>query len=242
MVTVAIHQPNYLPWLGYFGKMPRCDVFVFLDHVALSQGASYTQRVEVMNGGGRAWLSLPVLRSGRAGQPIAETQMDARVPWARKHLATLRQQYGRHPAFGEVFPLLEELLPRPWGSLGELNVAVVTALAERLGVACRFVRSSELPVAGLGKSELLAAVAREVGGTAYLHGKGGAGYHDPEVFAAHGIELRPQAFAHPVYPQRGTAEFVPGLSVVDCLFNAGFAATQALLERAAVAAPAPAAA
>jgi hypothetical protein len=242
MTTVAIHQPNYLPWLGYLHKTLRSDVFVFLDHVPLSQGRSYTQRVQVMGPGGPAWLTVPVRKAGRSGQPIAATALDDTSGWARKHLATLRQQYGKHAAFGEVFPLLEDLLPRPWGSLGEMNVALVTALAHGLGAPCRFVRSAELPVAGLGKSELLAAITRAVGGTVYLHGKGGAGYQELDAFAGHGVELRAQAFGHPSYPQRGRAEFVPGLSVVDCLFNVGFAETRALLEQAAGAAPAPAAA
>lgn len=240
-MIVAIHQPNYFPWLGYFAKLPRCDVFVFLDHVPLSKG-SYTPRVQILSQGRPQWLSVPVRTGGHFGQGIDQAGFDERADWRRKHLRTLQLSYGRHPRFAEVFSRVEALLAPPAATLGELNERLVAGVAEGLGFRCRMVRSSGLDVAGLRSSELLAAIVRQVGGTRYLHGAGALKYHDTDVFQASGVEPVAQSFAHPVYPQAGSESFVPGLSVLDALFNLGFEGVAALLRPPAGAPPEAAAA
>jgi hypothetical protein len=239
-MIVAIHQPNYLPWLGYFHKAMSSGVFVFFDHVQLPQGRSYTQRVHILGPAAEpAWLTVPLMKRGRSGQAIMDAECDDTGGWRAKHLRTLQHAYGKHPFFTEVFPLLEELIGTPSGTLGEMNVRAVTAIAGRLGAACRFERSSRLELPDVQRSELLAAVARAVGGDEYLFGAGGAGYQEAELFARAGVRLRAQGFRHPAYPQKGTKEFLPGLSVVDALFNLGFDGTRALLEGVGVPPPAP---
>jgi hypothetical protein len=225
-VIVAIHQPNYLPWLGYFHKLAVADVLVLLDHVQLPQGRSYVQRVQVLCGGHPAWLTVPVHKRGRSGQRICDTEIDE-SGWGRRHLRTLEMAYGRHAAdlLGVVGPHLIE------GSacLADRNEALVRALAERLGLRARIVRSRDLDVGPLAGSALLAALVRAVGGDTYLHGRGGLNYQEAEVFEAAGVRLRDQAFTPPPYPQRGTSEHVAGLSIVDCVANLGFAGAAALL-------------
>lgn len=226
--VVAIHQPNYLPWLGYFHKMFRCDVFVFLDDVQMSR-QSYTQRVQVLQGMEPRWLTVPILHSGHFGQSIKDTRCDPRVPWARKHAATLQASYGRHPCFATVFPDVGEQLSRNPENLADVNVGLIERLAARLAAPCAFVRSSTLGVVVEDPTDRLVALVQSLGGTSYLHGGGGTKYQDAERFTAAGIELVAQGFRPEPYPQRGPAQFVGGLSVVDALFNLGYDAVRELL-------------
>src|SRR5690348_1614998 len=72
---VAIHQPNYIPWLGYFFKIAHVHQFVFLDTVAFSHG-SLVNRNTIKTSTGPAWLTIPVRTSGRFGQLIREVETE----------------------------------------------------------------------------------------------------------------------------------------------------------------------
>ncbi|MGD9537693.1 MAG: WbqC family protein [Alphaproteobacteria bacterium] len=225
--VVAIHQPNYLPWLGYFHKIAQADAFVFLETAQYSKG-SYTNRVQILRGGKPAWLSQPI-RQG-LGQPI-EAVGFASADWPRRHLDALRAAYAKALAFDETFAALAALYETmPLDSLAAANRHLIEGLAARLGLAAQFVRDGELGVAGPGGDERLVALVNAIApGATYLSGKGGRNYQDPAKFEAAGIALRYTAFAPAPYPQAGGGAFVPGLSIVDALFALGFAATRTLI-------------
>lgn len=220
-MVVAIHQPNYLPWLGYFKKALSCDAFVFLDHVQLPQGRSYVQRAKVLNRGKEQWLTVPAVKSGQGKQRITDVRCDEGQDWREAHLRVLEAAYGRHPRYGETMDGLRGLLLSKGGNLAEHNIALIGEIAGWLGARCRFERSSGLGCGELAKSELLIDITRKMGGDAYLHGKGGLEYQEEEKFAAAGTRLEYLGFEPFSYPQQGSPEFFPGLSVVDCLFNLG---------------------
>lgn len=228
MTVVAIHQPNYLPWLGYFHKIAQADVFVFLDDVQFSKN-SFTNRVKVMSPGGPKWLTQPV--SFHFGDPIGAVR-PARPDWAAAHLETLRQYYRKAPAFRAVHEDLAATVGALPGDadLAAINRALVEAVAGRLGLTCRFVTSSSLALAGDVASDdrLVEIVAAVAPGGAYLSGKGGAKYQDPDKFAAAGLGFRYTDFAHPVYDQ-GRASFEPGLSILDAAYRLGWAGAARLL-------------
>lgn len=227
-MIVAIHQPNYFPWLGYFHKVLHSDVFVLLDHVQYSK-SSYTSRVQILCKGTPHWMSIPVVTSGRLGQSIREASSDPRAKWNGKHLNMLRANYARHPYFGEVFGRVEALLAEVEGDVAALNSKIIRALAAEMGARCRFVESSSLDLPDIESSELLVAIVGAVEGTSYVHGAGGRNYQDADAFSAAGIELRDQRFAHPTYPQHRCSDFIAGLSILDCLFNVGLGGCGELL-------------
>jgi WbqC-like protein len=228
--VVAIHQPNFFPWLGYFDKLARADVFVLLDHVQFQKkGGNWANRVQLITGGGRpGWVTAPVDRSYHGTRPISEIAIDDARPWRRTVLKTIAANYARAAHFAEVFPVVEELVGHPSRRLAELNETAIRRLAGEIGLPTgHIVLSSSLQPSGAA-TDLLIELVRAVGGDVYLSGGGAAGYEEPDRFAAAGIELRPQAFAHPVYSQ-GKGEFVPGLSVLDPLLHLGPAGTRRLL-------------
>lgn len=232
MTVVAIHQPNYLPWLGYFHKMMRADVFLLLDDVQYSKG-SYINRVQVRSGAEAEprWLTVPVAVT--LGQTIAETCPN-QPGWARRHLDTLRNFYKGAAHFRDTWARLGELYADlPEADLATVNEALLRRLASALGMTCTFRRSSELAVGAVASDDRLVALVRAVDPAGcYYSGKGGAKYQDPAKFAAAGLGFGYSDFRHPVYDQGG-APFLPGLSVIDALFHLGFAGTAALLREGA---------
>ena len=226
---VAIHQPNFFPWLGYFNKIAFADVFVVLDDVQFPKtGGTWCNRVKVLVRGKPAWVTMPVDRSHHGVRLIREvTSVPTR--WRHDVLSTLENAYARAAHFSEIFPSLSELIQAPMARIAEYNLAAVLALVERLRFDTRkLVLSSTLGASGTA-TERLAALVKAVDGTAYLAGGGSSGYQDDAVFAAAGIDVVYQSFRHPVYPQTGETVFAPGLSIIDALMNCGSEATRALV-------------
>jgi hypothetical protein len=228
---VAIHQPNFFPWLGYFDKIRRCDVFVVLDDVQFARGGAgnWSNRVRLMVGGQPAWISMPVKSAQRGMQKINEVEISSDVPWRIKMTKTIRMHYAKAPHFPAVFPWLEPLIMNPTPSLVDYNLAAIRAICDALSLdTAKFRLSSTLESRGQA-TELLISLVQGVNGTAYLSGDGAGGYQDEQQYEEAGVGLQLQRFAHPVYPQGKSAEFVPGLSIIDALMHCGFEGVKNLL-------------
>jgi hypothetical protein len=211
-VLVAIHQPHYLPWLGYLQRMAEADLFIVLDHVQFERG-NYQNRTQVRVNGAAHWLTVPVVQRSQK-ERIDEKMIDTRQDWETNHFETLGRAYGT----AAVAPL-RAIYQTPWERLVDLNDAMLQFLRAAFGIRTPLVNSSELGVEG-AKSELVLHLCKAVGADALLVGLGGSRqYLDRAAFARAGVELVFQEFEHPVYPQRGPAPFIAGLSAVDFLFN-----------------------
>lgn len=218
MKTVAIHQPQYLPYLGFFHKLYHCDIFVALDNVQFQKNG-LQNRNKIKTSQGWQWLTVPVLHD--FGQPILDVAINPNVPWQRKHWNAIASNYGRAPFFGEFGPSLKELLEQEWNNLCQLDMALAKWAMAALALQTPIVHASELDVEG-NQTELLIAICQAVGADRYLSGPGGKQYMDLDAFAAAGIAIEWQAFMSPVYPQLfPQTEFVPDLSAVDAIFNCG---------------------
>lgn len=227
---VAIHQPTFFPWLGYFNKIDRCDQFVVLDTVQFSKkGGTWANRVRLLISGQARWVTMPVERNYHGVRSYAEMRIDNGHPWRDKLLQTLRTNYRAAAHFTEVFPPLEDLISNPTTRLTDYNVSAILYLAKALGTdVAKIVTASALKAEGSGTG-LLVSITKSAGGTAYLCGGGATGYQEDEKFAAAGVDLVYQNFTHPVYEQVNAPEFAPGLSVIDALMNCGFERTAALI-------------
>lgn len=221
-MIVAIHQPHFIPWLGYLDRMAKADLFILLDHVQFER-RNYQNRCQIRIDGEARWLTVPVEQRSQK-ERIVDKQVDNRDAaraWARNHLATLRHAYRESRYFGLYAAQLRRILDARWERLVELDLAMLEFLRGAFGIRTRLLRSSELGVEG-AKSELILNLCRVVQADTLLAGFGGSrGYLDTEAFARHGIAIRQHRFAHPVYPQCGAPPFLPGLASIDLLFNAG---------------------
>jgi hypothetical protein len=218
-MIVAIHQPNYIPWLGYFYKLHQCDTFVFLDNVQLPRGRSFVTRNRIKTPQGERWLTIPCKRKGKTEQLICETDIDDSLNWQAKHWETLRHSYGKAPYFGEYYDLFNRLYQEEWTKLAKLNEYIIEMLCKALGLNHKFTKASALGIDG-GGTQLLINICKAVGANIYLSGFGGANYQEEELFREAGIALKYYEFEHPVYPQLW-GDFSPNLSIIDLLFNCG---------------------
>jgi hypothetical protein len=222
-MLVAIHQPHYLPWLGYLSRMACADLFVLLDHVQFER-RNYQNRTRVRIDGEPRWLTVPVEQRSRE-EPIAQKRIDNRVQgarhWSRIHFLTLRHAYREARHLDPYLSQLRDLYEARYERLIDLNVALLEFLRGAFAIRTPLVKSSALAPQG-AKSELVLDVCRRVGARALLVGLGGSrAYLDREAFARAGIALVFQQFAHPAYRQCGAAPFSAGVSAIDLLLNCG---------------------
>ena len=219
MSVVAIHQPNFFPWLGYFDKIRRADLFVFLDDVAYPKSGSgmgsIVNRVRIdINGEGR-WIGCPLVREP-GEQRIRTVRIDDGRDWRGKALRSIECSYGRARNFAQIFPIVRELMACDAPLLADFNISVVTRLSRMLGYGTQFVRQSELGVDGKS-TELLVNITKAVGADAYMCGGGATGYQQDALFASHGLGLVYQDFTPSPYGD--PAGFIPGLSIIDFLMR-----------------------
>ena len=237
-MIVAIHQPSYLPWLGYLDRMARADLFVVLDHVQFERGNFQNRtmiRIDGPRGYEQRWLTVPVVQRSQK-ERILDKEIDNRLEGARAwgpiHFSTLRHAYRDAPYINLYAKALKQILEARWERLVDLDGALLELLRASFGIRTPLVKSSELGVEGM-KSGLVLNICREVGADVFLGGMGGSRrYLDTAAFARAGIGVQWQAFRHPVYPQCGAAPFVPGLSALDLLLNCGPQSRAFLLARA----------
>lgn len=229
---VSIHQPNFFPWLGYFDKIARSNVFVFFDDVQYPKtGGTWSNRVRLLVSGESRWVTAAIDRNYHGTRTIREMNFLEGNPWREKILKTIEANYRRHPCYAECMAVVQPLLLNPEQNIAAYNIHAIGVLCHALGIDTKKLRaSSALPHTG-SSNELLCSITHAVSGSAYMCGGGADGYQDASVFENAGIQLVRQDFAHPVYPQYRSPEFFPGLSVIDAAMNLGWSATAKLLER-----------
>ena len=215
-MRVAIHQPQYLPWLGYLDKLDRSDVFVLLDTVQFKKN-EWQNRNRIRTAQGWQYLTVPVLHE--FPQRLDQVRINNQTDWRRKHVQALEMHYGKAPHYGRYAPLFLELLARDWERLSLLNEAVLSALAGAFGITTPIVKASQFEARDEQTGRLV-DLCKAVGADCYLAGAGGCGYMNLEEFQAGGIAVEFQDFMSPEYAQV-YRPFIAGLSAVDLLFNCG---------------------
>ena len=222
MILVG-HQPNYLPYLGFFHKIYHCDLFVIVDNVQYVKRGPFgwISRNRIKTRQGPLWLSVPVLVKGKFDQLIMETKINTTLPWARKHWKTLVTNYEKAPFFKKYADFFEEAyMNKTWEDFTGLSVHMILYLMKTLGINKPVKKSSERGAAGKG-DELIIDMCQKSGADTYFHGQHGKDYIDPAKFDRAGIKSLYQEFEHPVYHQQFGGPFISHLSVVDLLFNHG---------------------
>lgn len=217
-MRVAIMQPYFLPYIGYFQLMGAVDVFVVYDNIEYTK-KGWINRNRLLQNGAAATFSLP-LRNGHDHLHVCQRQLAASFD-RRKLLNQLRGAYAKAPAFGSCWPALEQIVLCPAQNLFDYIHHSLLCMGHTLGIKTPLVVSSGIPIdhQQLRAQEKVLAICAELGASTYINPVGGTTLYDPAAFAKRGIKLQfLQAQPQP-YPQFG-APFVPWLSIVDVLmFN-----------------------
>ena len=223
-MRVAIHQPNFMPWMGLFNRLALCDLFVVLDHVQASGGRSWLSRNRLIVSGKARWLTVPIHKSGRSRQRVRDVEINYEGEFVSKHLRTIEYNYKDAPLFNDVFPIIVDMLNRHHRYIVEFNTEFIQWVCTYLHISTPFISSSDLARAestldATSANALILEICRTVRATTYTSGTGCTDFIDPESFERAGIAFSFQSFDHPTYAQVGSQEFVSNLSILDALFN-----------------------
>lgn len=223
-MIVAAHQPCFFPWMGYFEKIRKADIFVFLDQVLFARRARI-QRVKIFFNQSPQpsvnWIGIPTIYSERF-QVIQSVKTDENSKWRKKLLTTLHIHYGKGRGFKEAFPLIEDLLLTPEEGLSTLNAKSIEAISKYLGLETRFIMQSSINIPAVSEekgSRRLAAICQALGATTYLAGDGAGEYEVIEEYEKIGLLYERNNFTPIPYFQLHSSTFVPGLSILDAMFN-----------------------
>jgi len=216
----AIHQPNFFPWLGYFDKIRRADIFVFMDDVDYPKSGSggmgsWSNRVKINIQNNDQWFGCPVNKKTGNGR-IKDVLIGNDPNWQKKALKTLQINYAKAPNFQATVELLEPLLMNPTLCLSDYNTHAIVTISKALGFETKFVWQSKLGTSQ-SSTDVLIEICKAVGASAYLAGGGAGGYQDDKKIQMSGLDLVYQNFTP--QPYGNPKKYMAGLSVIDYLMQ-----------------------
>lgn len=221
-MILSVHQPQYIPWLGYFDKIAKSDGFVFLNEVQYKD-REFQNRNKIRTKDGWIWLTVPVVTKGLGRQKISEVRVDNSLAWQRKHSQSLRACYGKTVFFERYFPFFESIYSAHFEMLADLNKEIIRHILIELGLSRSLYQDTDLDIHSQ-KTDRIIDICRKLKAATYLSGSGGRQYLEEDKFPENGIRLEYQDFTHPVYNQHVSLQdkmFLPYMSILDLLFNEG---------------------
>lgn len=224
----TIHQPNYLPYLGFFEKAYNSDVFVLYDTTQFKKN-DWQNRNKLCTGNSWQWISLPILHD--FGQKIMEVKIKDPGKNLVKNWRSIKVIYGRAPFFKEYAPAYENIYNSDIELISELNSKIILTAAGQLGLKTKFVKSSELPDITTTSTQALIDITRHVNADTYISGAEGINYLDMDLWNSSGLKIIFQKYHHPVYKQFNSDEFQPYMNILDLIFNCGPESLGVLLGR-----------
>jgi len=219
-MIISAHQPNYLPYLGFFDKMNRSDIFVIHDDVQFNR-SDFQHRNKIRVKNDWKWLTVPVLKCEKYARIneilINNNQVKNKPKWSDMHLRDIHANYKNTPFFESYKDDFYRIYERQYTHLCDLNISIIEFLTKCFDINVEFVRASDLEL-NTTSTQKLVDMVKELGGTTYLSGEGGINYLDKSMFGD--IKVVFQMFDHPRYVQRYD-DFIPNMSAIDALFNIG---------------------
>lgn len=220
-MIVAIHQPNFIPWLGYFYKIAQADIFVLLDNVQFPKESPAGRNYIKGKNGEKVLLSVSVKKSDGAFQNYNEITIEYGSKWAIKHLNQIKDAYIKAPFFNTYFPEIEMILKAKFNSLADLNIELIRFAIKHLNIKTRIEIASTFDNGLLGvKNDRNLNICLHFGATKYLSGQGAKKYNDPNLYDNAKIELVYSDYQIKSYPQIN-GDFISNLSFIDALMNVG---------------------
>lgn len=217
---VVIHQPDFMPYLGFFDRLLKADIYVILDNVQYVRNSSraWTARDKIKTEKGEKWFKVGTQKTA-LNTSINEVLISEQNNWRVDNLNLLKENYRNAEYFEEIFPYLQKLYEYKCERLMDFNLKSIDMLMELFDIQIEKVIASDMKATGKN-NELVINIIKELGCHRYLSGVGAKDYYVPELYEEAGIEVIWQEFVHPVYPQQ-FGEFIPYLSSIDLLFNCG---------------------
>ncbi len=229
-MKIAIHQPHYFPWLGYFHKLASSDIFILLNEVQLEKG-SFMARNRVLNQNGDiTFINIPADKKGFLEKEYKDIATKDNHLWPEQQKNKLHSYYRHYPFYSDVIPYLEDYYNHEWAYLCDWAVNSIFMCNKLLGIEKKVLLQSNIDYnKDAKKSDLVLEICKELEASVYLSGNGGSSqYLNRDSFQNNYISIEFQNFEHPTYEQLNSKEFVKGLSILDVLFSCGIEETKRL--------------
>ena len=215
---LTIHQPEFLPWLGFFHKISLAETIVILDDIQYRH-QYFQNRNKIRTKDGWTWLIVPVQHQPLDEWQIRTVEIDNKIRWQRKIFGSIEVNYSKCPYFEDYWPKLKEIIQRDFPRLVDLNMEIIRYLFRAFGLNREIRYSSEFGITSK-KGDLVFDICKAAGASMYISGISGKDYLDLTRFTEAQIQVVFQEFQHPVYQQR-YSPFIPCMSSIDLLFNHG---------------------
>jgi len=219
-MIITIHQPEYLPYLGFFERLADADIFVILDDVGYQKNG-FINRNKIKTEKGPKWITAPV--SGRSPNlKINEVLIDNSKNWGSSQWGSIISAYRKAPFFKDYSGFFEETFKKKWDSICELDIYLIENINKFLDIDLKMIKSSELEIEGKG-TERLVNICKKLKADGYLSGPGNDEHRvEKERFEKEGIKVKIKDFSNTEYPQMFINQgFSPYMSIIDLLFNCG---------------------
>lgn len=216
-MKVAIHQPNFFPYPGFFHKLTLADTFVIMDNTQYDK--KFTNRNKIVIPKGWTWIQVPINKNHKFS-PNKSVEINNEISWKAKHLKMLQRSYSNSNYYKTFEHFFEDLYSNDWKMLFDLNFTSLKKTLDFLNIKIKIIKESELDISGKSTKRLV-NICKAIGADIYVSGIGGKNYMDEKSFSENKIKIEYQNYSSVVYPQHQTHEFIPDLSIIDLLFNLG---------------------
>ncbi len=219
-MIASAHQPLFMPWIGYFHKIDKSDIFIIADHAKFTS-LGWLTRNKVKTPNGSVYLTVPVINKYKQGNTIKEIKISyENNHWISRHLSILKANYSKSPYYQEIMNIINYVLEKPWENLVDLNILYIKSFCDYLEIDTKLLLGSELNIEG-SKSDLIIDICKKTDADAFIIGQAGNKWNiDRSSILNENIKIMPQNFVHPEYSQNFEG-FIQNLSIVDILFNVG---------------------
>ncbi len=231
---IAIMQPTYMPWLGYFSMIDQVDEFVFLDNVQIEK-RSWQVRNKIKYNDSEKILTIPIKKENSHENRLIYSTAYCGEEWKNSHIDSIRQAYSRAKFFGTVMPFFENIYHQNYSSIGEFTETIIVEICKKIGITTPFYFATKMNALG-HKDQLLVNICNTRNADAYLSPQGSATYieaiNPAGEFGKNNIDLFYLNYEHPQYKQLGK-DFMAYIGVYDLLFNEGFESALAIIRSGA---------
>lgn len=222
---VVAHQPEFLPYIGFFHRLLKADLFIIADTVQYEK-QNFQNRNRIKTVSGERWITASIAKHP-VETNINQIFLSRKFDWRTEHLCTIRENYRKAPFFRQIYPIIEELYNYECEKLIDFNINSIKLLCRLFDIKVEIILSNSLDAQGK-KNDLITDMLKKVEATDYISGNGAKKYYDSGPYQAAGVNVIWQNFTHPIYPQIN-GDFLPYMSSIDLFFNCGIEESQTII-------------
>lgn len=218
-MIISAHQPGYIPWIGYFDKIKKSDLFVYMDTVQLTNSSSFNfvTRNYIKSSQGPQLLTVPIKKKGFMNKELKELEIDYSQNWVKKHLRTIETNYRKSNNYSYFFPKLKKIYDMEINHFTDFCYEQLIFFLKEMDIKTKIIKLSDISTKH-NKSDLILEICMHFKAKQYIAGGKSMEYLNVNKFLENKIEIIMQNFKNPLYKQLH-GSFIENMSIIDYLMN-----------------------